>query len=313
MAALNVLVVDDAAFIRDLVKKAVRDTYPGCDISEAVDGRKAISVMNSKNINLVLCDWEMPEVSGIEVLQWMRTDDRYKTVPFMMITSRGERDHVVKAVEAGVSDYIGKPFTREHFVGKVTKLVWKHLKIKPSQAESKDPRATDAASVLGASQTASKPKGGDLGGASVLMGAGAKPAAQPKAANNDVGGASVLMGSAADSTAAKPGKAAPRAKGLASVRFGSGGTAKLVIKDISLQELIGVFRREGPPPALLEQVVLDIVDQDSGDVARINGYVRMMQAQEPHPEAETIQMIIRYVDDDPEKLATLSRFIAKVR
>ena len=145
MAALNVLVVDDAAFIRDLVKKAVRDTYPGCDISEAVDGRKAISLMNSKNINLVLCDWEMPEVSGIEVLQWMRADERYKAIPFMMITSRGERDHVVKAVEAGVSDYIGKPFTREHFVGKITKLVWKHLKIKPSQAESKDPRAAGAA------------------------------------------------------------------------------------------------------------------------------------------------------------------------
>ena len=65
--------------------------------------------------------------------------------------------------------------------------------------------------------------------------------------------------------------------------------------------------------ALLEQAVLDIVDQENGEVARINGYVRMMQAQEPHPDASTIQMIIRYVDDDPEKLATLSRFIAKVR
>ena len=97
------------------------------------------------------------------------------------------------------------------------------------------------------------------------------------------------------------------------MRFGNGGTVKLVIKDISLQELIGVFRREGDLPALLEQAVLDIVDQENGEVARINGYVRMMQAQEPHPDASTIQMIIRYVDDDPEKLATLSRFIAKVR
>jgi hypothetical protein len=63
----------------------------------------------------------------------------------------------------------------------------------------------------------------------------------------------------------------------------------------------------------LEPAVADIVDQDSGDVARINGYVRMMQAQEPHPEAETIQMLIRFVDDDEDKLAVLSRFIAKVR
>ena len=309
MAALNILVVDDAAFIRDLVKKAVRDTYPGCELLEAIDGRKAISIMNSRPVNLVLCDWEMPEVSGIEVLQWMRADERYKKVPFMMITSRGERDHVIKAVEAGVSEYIGKPFTRDNFVSKLSKLVWKHLKVRPQTGgPAADPLASNAASVLGATQTVeARAKSGDLGGASVLMGAGSRPPAQvAEKVVSDV----VLAGDARP--AAKPAKAA-RARGLANVRFGSGGTAKLVIKDISLQELIGVFRREGSLPALLEPAVLDIVDQESGDVARINGYVRMMQAQEPHPDAQTIQMIIRYVDDDPEKLATLSRFIARVR
>ena len=69
MAKLKILVVDDAAFIRDLVKKAVKETYPGCELFEAIDGRKAISIMNAQDINLVLCDWEMPECSGIEVLQ----------------------------------------------------------------------------------------------------------------------------------------------------------------------------------------------------------------------------------------------------
>lgn len=318
MAALNILVVDDAAFIRDLVKKAVRETYPGCQLHEAIDGRKAIGVLNSKEIHLVLCDWEMPEVSGIEVLQWMRADERYKQTPFMMITSRGDRDHVVKAVQAGVSDYIGKPFTRENFVDKLSKLVWKHLKVRPSQGDAPvNPRAAGAADVLGATAVAGKPKGGDLGGASVLMGA-AGAASKPK--GGDLGGASVLMGgkpavadTATDDARPAQAKAGVRARGLADVRFASGSRAKLVIKDINLQEMIGVFRREGALPGLLEQAVLDIVDQDSGEVARINGYVRMMQAQEPHPDAQTIQMLIRYVDDDPEKLATLSRFIAKVR
>lgn len=299
MAALNILVVDDAAFIRDLVKKAVRETYPGCQLHEAIDGRKAIGVLNSKEIQLVLCDWEMPEVSGIEVLEWMRADERYKQTPFMMITSRGDRDHVVKAVQAGVSDYIGKPFTRENFVDKLSKLVWKHLKVRPSQGEAPvNPRAAGAADVLGATAVSGKPKGGDLGGASVLMGATKASITEPPVA---------------DDNRAAPARSGVRARGLADVRFASGSRAKLVIKDISLQEMIGVFRREGALPALLEQAVLDIVDQDSGDVARINGYVRMMQAQEPHPDAQTIQMIIRYVDDDPEKLATLSRFIARVR
>ncbi len=298
MAKLNILVVDDAAFIRDLVKKVVRDTYPSCDLYEAVDGRKAISIMNSKEIQLVLCDWEMPEVSGIEVLQWMRADERYKATPFMMITSLGERDHVIKAVQAGVSEYIGKPFSREGLTAKLTKLVWKHLKIKPESAESLDPRAASAANAFGAQNIAS-PKGGDVGGAGVLMGAGSKNQA-----------------SAADTKAAssQPSKkSAVRAKGLANVRFASGSEARLVIKSINLQELIGVFRREGDLPALLEQAVLDIADQDSGGVARINAYVRMMQAQEPSADAQTIQMVLRYVDDDPVKLEALSRFIERMR
>ena len=133
---LRILVVDDAAFVRDLVKKAVRDTYPGCELHEAIDGRKAITLLNQREINLVLCDWEMPEVSGIEVLQWMRADERYKKTPFMMITSRGDRDHVMKAVEAGVSDYIGKPFTRENFVAKMAKVATLSLILKAIKSQS---------------------------------------------------------------------------------------------------------------------------------------------------------------------------------
>ena len=296
---LRVLVVDDAAFVRDLVKKAVRDTYPGCEINEAVDGRKAVTVMNQREINLVLCDWEMPEMSGIEVLEWMRSDERYKKTPFMMITSRGDRDHVVKAVQSGVSDYIGKPFTRENFVAKVSKVVAKHLGVKPGEGPAfKGMPGQQSADVL-----MGKPAGADNSGGK----AGAKPVSQ------DMGGASVLMGGSSSPEAAPATKPKAKARGVASVRFGSGSSAKLVLKDINLQEMIGVFRRDGVLPALLEPAVADIVDQDSGDVARINGYVRMMQAQEPHPEAETIQMLIRFVDDDEDKLAVLSRFIAKVR
>lgn len=306
MAGFNILIVDDAAFIRDLVKKSVRDTYPNATLHEAIDGRKAISIMNQKEINLVLCDWEMPEASGLDVLKWMRSDERYKKIPFMMITSRGERDHVVEAVHAGVSEYIGKPFTREQFVAKLTKLVWKHLRIKPSQAESTtDPRAAGAQNAFGAANVAAKsPKGGDLSGAGVLMGGGkgSKEAA-----------AQTLTDENPSTPSTPASKSTGRAKGIADVRFASGARAKLVIKDISLQELIGVFRREGDLPALLEQAVLDIIDKNSGDVARINGYVRMMQAQEPTPDAQTIQMVLRYVDDDPVKLETLSRFIANVR
>jgi len=303
MKALNVLVVDDAAFIRDLIKKGIRDAYPGFKIHEAIDGRKAQSILKANPIDLVLCDWEMPEMSGLELLTWMRSEERYQDTPFMMITSRGERDHVIKAVQAGVSDYIGKPFTRDNFLQKVDKLLRKHgIKAKAQAGGASQPQDASVAALTGGSTPASgaapqaaKPTTNDLGGANVLMGGSAEPAAEvPK-------------------PAAKASKNQPRAKGVAEIRFGSGGTAKCVIKDINLQEMSGLFKREETLPHLLEQAVLDIVDQDAGQVARINCYVKSLAAVENNVDAKTINVIIRYVDDDPEKLDTLSRFIAKVR
>ena len=298
MKALNVLVVDDAAFIRDLVKKAIREMYPSFNLHEAADGRKAQAILKKTAIDVVLCDWEMPEMSGLELITWMREDDRYLKTPFMMITSRGERDHVVKAVTAGVSDYIGKPFTREHFVSKVDKLLTKHLGISMEDASiaaevTKKPQDTSVAALMGGAPQA-------------------KPADKASPPPASQGSAAALMGNPLVDQPA-PTKAAPKIKGIAELRFGSGGTAKCVIKDINLQEMSGIYKREGNVPQLLEQAVLDIVDQDAGQVARINCYVKMLQAVENTEDASTIKIVIRYVDDDPVKIDTLSRFIAKVR
>ena len=295
MKALNVLVVDDAAFIRDLVKKAIREMYPSFNIQEAADGRKAQAILKKTAIDVVLCDWEMPEMSGLELITWMREDERYLKTPFMMITSRGERDHVVKAVTAGVSDYIGKPFTREHFVSKVDKLLTKHLGIsmEDNPVVIEKPQDASVAALMGGAPQA-------------------KPAAKTSPASVNQGSAAALMANPLVDQPA-PTKAAPKIKGIAELRFGSGGTAKCVIKDINLQEMSGIYKREGNVPQLLEQAVLDIVDQDAGQVARINCYVKMLQAVENTADASTVKIVIRYVDDDPVKMDTLSRFIAKVR
>jgi DNA-binding response OmpR family regulator len=308
MKALNVLVVDDAAFIRNLIKKAMRDSYPDFKVHEAIDGRKAQSLLKSTSIDLVLCDWEMPEMSGLELITWMRTEERYAKTPFMMITSRGERDHVIKAVTAGVSDYIGKPFTRENFLGKVNKLLTKYLNFSADDIRQTSVPSQDA------SVTA-------LTGGSVPTPARSspKPASQSSASQGSV---TALMSNALVDQASKPVakasinngvKSGAKAKGIAELRFGSGGSAKCVIKDINLQEMSGVFKRDGDIPKLLEQAVLDIVDQDAGQIARINCYVRMLQAVENNANAATIKIVIRYVDDDTVKFDTLSRFIAKVR
>jgi DNA-binding response OmpR family regulator len=123
MSKVSVLVVDDATFIRDLVKKGLRDHFPGVQIIEAVNGRKAQQLLARQAVDLILCDWEMPEMSGLELLTWCREQDNLKTTPFIMVTSRGDKDNVVQAIQAGVSDYIGKPFSNEQLVTKVTKAL----------------------------------------------------------------------------------------------------------------------------------------------------------------------------------------------
>lgn len=81
MSKVSALVVDDAPFIRDLMKKGLRDNFPGLHIEEAVNGRKAQQLLSRQNVDLILCDWEMPEMSGLELLTWCRAQENLKTTP----------------------------------------------------------------------------------------------------------------------------------------------------------------------------------------------------------------------------------------
>ena len=137
MAVLKALVVDDASFVRDLVKRTLRQRFPVIEMTEAQNGRRAQSLMSRNRFDLILCDWEMPEMSGLELLQWMRADEYYRKVPFIMITSRGDKSHVVEAVQEGVSEYLGKPFSPEGLSKKVIKVMGRTLQ--RAMAESNRP------------------------------------------------------------------------------------------------------------------------------------------------------------------------------
>ena len=125
MSKVNVLVVDDAPFIRDLVKKCLRNAFPGMVIEDAVNGRKAMALLGKEHFDLVLCDWEMPEMSGLELLTWCRQQPEMKALQFIMVTSRGDKENVIQAIQAGVSDFVGKPFTNEQLLTKVKKALSK--------------------------------------------------------------------------------------------------------------------------------------------------------------------------------------------
>src|SRR3546814_16115171 len=123
MSKVSVLGVADAPFIRDLVKKALRSHFPGIRIEEAVNGRKAQQILDRERFDLILCDWEMPEMSGLELLTWCRAHEPLKTTPFIMVTTRCDKENVVQDIKSGVSDFIGTPFPTEPLTPKDPKAL----------------------------------------------------------------------------------------------------------------------------------------------------------------------------------------------
>jgi hypothetical protein len=113
--------------------------------------------------------------------------------------------------------------------------------------------------------------------------------------------------------AAAPAAAKPKmtARGQAQLNF-AGFNTQCVIKDVSLQLLSGIIKREEQLPAILEPVVISIFETEGGSVARLNGYVHSIQAAENRIDAAILKLVIRFVDDDPAKLDLLSRFIEKL-
>ena len=306
MKALNILVVDDANFIRDLVKKAVRAQYPDFKVEEAADGQKAQSLMKVNTYHVILCDWEMPVMSGLELLEWMRGDEKYEKTPFLMITSRSEKSHIIKAVEAGVSDYIGKPFSNEQLGTKLARLIYKFYKFSPSQTARQAQQKSDNAGLLtGGSENAS-----------LLTGA---PAAQ-KAAPAVAGNANLLTsGSQTEQllskspNVVKPKKATNKNLALAHVRTAEGQELRCIVKDINLNEMLLVVKRDEGVPRLFDQVVVDIVSKAEDIVARVNCFVCSVVSPDKRINGELFNMLVRYEDQDPEKLEALSKFVAKVR
>lgn len=290
MSKVSVLVVDDATFIRDLVKKGLRDHFPGVQIEEAINGRKAQQMLSRQAIDLILCDWEMPEMSGLELLTWCREQDNLKTTPFIMVTSRGDKENVVQAIQAGVSDFIGKPFSNEQLVTKVKKALQRAGKLQ-ALAASAPPKMLSTGGFANDSLAAL------TGGKAEVV----KPAATPAAA-------------AAAAVFAKPAaaesKAAPSGRGQGQLRL-PGGSMACVIKALSLKEALLVVKRAELLPQVLESAVLDLEQGEAAETARLNGYLHAVVAFEPKPDSEWLQLTFRFVDRDPQKLDYLSRLIAR--
>jgi len=119
---MRILVVDDFATMRKVIKNLLRQSgYQ--NVTEAEDGVVALKELRSQKIDFVISDWNMPNMTGIELLKAVRADSELSSLPFLMVTAESLKDNVLEAVKAGVSNYIVKPFTAEVLNEKIEKII----------------------------------------------------------------------------------------------------------------------------------------------------------------------------------------------
>lgn len=122
--SLNVLVVDDFSTMRRIVVNLLKEK----DITqtvEAEDGRQALDRLQSKEIDFVISDWNMPNMTGLELLRAVRGDETLRHLPFLLITAEARKENIIEAAQAGADGYIVKPFTAATLAEKLQHILRK--------------------------------------------------------------------------------------------------------------------------------------------------------------------------------------------
>ncbi len=116
---MRIMSVDDSKATRQFVKDAIE--VLGFEFLEAPDGKEGLEVLEKEkgNVDLILLDWLMPVMDGIEMLEALKSNDLFKDIPVTMTTTQGERDQVVEALNKGAKNYLVKPFSQEDLIGKI--------------------------------------------------------------------------------------------------------------------------------------------------------------------------------------------------
>ncbi len=118
---MRVLIVDDFATMRRIVKNIM--TQLGFkNFIEADDGSVGWELLQKEPVDFIVSDWNMPKMTGIDFLKQVRADDRFKDIPFLMVTAEAQKQNIIEAVKAKVSNYIVKPFTPETLGEKIEKI-----------------------------------------------------------------------------------------------------------------------------------------------------------------------------------------------
>ncbi|MBO9716414.1 MAG: chemotaxis response regulator CheY [Pseudoxanthomonas sp.] len=118
---MRILIVDDFSTMRRIVKNLLNDLGYS-NTAEADDGHTALAALRAAPFDFVVTDWNMPGMTGIELLRAIRADDKLKTLPVLMVTAEAKREQIIEAAQNGVNGYIIKPFTAQTLEEKLGKI-----------------------------------------------------------------------------------------------------------------------------------------------------------------------------------------------
>jgi two-component system chemotaxis response regulator CheY len=118
---MKILIVDDFSTMRRIIKNLLRD-LGFTNTAEADDGHTALPMLQNGNFDFLITDWNMPTMTGIDLLRAVRADAKLKSLPVLMVTAEAKRDQIIEAAQAGVNGYVVKPFTAAVLKEKIDKI-----------------------------------------------------------------------------------------------------------------------------------------------------------------------------------------------
>lgn len=118
---MRILIVDDFSTMRRIVRNILRQLGMN-NVVEADDGTTAWDTLNREKIDFIVSDWNMPKMTGIELLRKVRSSEEFADIPFLMVTAEAQQENIIEAVQAKVSNYIVKPFTADTLKQKIDKI-----------------------------------------------------------------------------------------------------------------------------------------------------------------------------------------------
>ena len=119
---LAVMVVDDFSTMRRIIRKILKD-LEFKEVIEAENGAEAFELLKTNKVDVIVSDWNMPTMTGLELLKRVRADERLKGLPFLLVTAEAQKENIIEAIQAKVSNYVVKPFTPAALAEKLAKII----------------------------------------------------------------------------------------------------------------------------------------------------------------------------------------------